>query len=78
MDKLESYSGMVPAVGFNSQRYDVDVIKTLQMRRLLWGAGGVYVVVKKNDAMTCMWLVDIMNYLVPGYGNDSYLNAFNL
>ena len=80
--QLEKHIRVTPIVGFNSQRYDVNVVKPLLMRMLQEKEGcDVSFVVKKDNAMTCieterLRFLDITNFIAPGYNYDAYLKAY--
>ena len=70
----------VPVVGFNSQRYDINVIKQPLMSCLLHD---IDFVVKKNDALTCVQterlrFLDAINYISPGFSYAKYLTAYGV
>ena len=72
----------MPVVGFNSQNYDVNVMKGPLLRhiRQLNGENFVFVV-KRANKMTCIEttrfrFLDICNFIAPGYSYDKHLKAF--
>jgi hypothetical protein len=81
--ELQDYITTVPVVGFNSQRYDLNVIKGALMKRLEMEEDPVGFVVKKTDALTCvkttcLKFVDICNFIAPGFSYSDYLRAYGV
>ena len=81
-EQLEKHVRVTPIIGFNSQRYNVNVIKPLLMRLLQEKEeADAEFVVKKDNAMTCietkrLRFLDITNFIAPGYNYDAYLKAY--
>lgn len=78
--ELAKWMRRVPIVGFNSQKYDINVMKAPLLKRLM---DDLDFVVKKNDAMTCVQtdrlrFLDAVNYISPGYNYASYLAAYGV
>jgi len=90
MDKINEWIRQVPLVGFNSQRYDLNVMKAALIKCFchLNEVGeeeetSIAHVVKKQDAMACiitdrLRIIDICNVIGPGYTYDGYLKAFRV
>ena len=87
-ERLDNYAECLPIIGFNSQRYDINVMKGALMKRL-FGAGTDKrsekrtFIVKRQDAMTCVQteqfrFLDIVNFMSPGFNYSSYLKAFGV
>ena len=87
-ERIRSYIAILPVFGFNSQRYDLNVIKPHLMRILTETpdqdddetVGQINFVVKKQDSMTCIQtatlrFLDTTNFIPPGYTYEAYLKA---
>ncbi|ELU17621.1 hypothetical protein CAPTEDRAFT_207935 [Capitella teleta] len=80
--KFERFLSEMIVFGFNSGKYDLNVIK-----KQLFGAFAalnkkVIFVVRKNNNYICikthnLKILDIVNYLAPGFSYAKYLKAFN-
>ena len=89
-DELESWLRKVPTLGYNSQKYDINLIKT-PFVKILNGLGHApnpsldkpeVLFTKKNNAMMCvetakLKMLDITNYLAPSSYSE-YLAAFHI
>ena len=65
----DAWMNEIPVVGFNSGKYDVNVIKPHLIKKL---KDELQFVVKKNNAFmclktSCLKFVDIRNYIAPGF-----------
>ena len=70
----------IPVIGFNSGKYDINVIKPYLMCTLK-GEDEMQFVVKKNNMFMCLQttrlkFLDIRNYLAPGFDYATYLKAY--
>ena len=79
--RLESYCQELPVIGFNSQKYDINCMKTPLVRFLL-KHDKIKFAIKRDNAMkciktSCLKFLDILNYLAPGYNYESFIKAFN-
>ena len=80
--QLRDYLICIPVVGFNSQKYDLNVMKGLLLREIQRVEGADFkFVVKKSNNLACiksrrLQFLDILNYLAPGYSYAQYLKAF--
>ena len=78
----------LPTIGFNSSRYDINVIRKSFFKILQsveseedLETNGIDFVVKRNNAYMCLKtarlkFVDICNYLAPGYSYADFLKAY--
>ena len=70
----------VPVIGFNSGKYDLNLIKKEFQQFLQSREKSVQAIKRGNQYLSIatehMLLLDIFNYLAPGYSYDSYLRAF--
>jgi len=81
IERLEAWCDVVPVVGFNSQKYDMNVLKACLVRSLNDAGQETRFVVKRTNSMTCvetstLRFVDVCNFIAPGYSYDKYLRAF--
>jgi G:T-mismatch repair DNA endonuclease (very short patch repair protein) len=70
----------VPVIGFNSQKYDMNIFKTSLMKTLS-SSSEINYVVKRNNAFSCVEtevfkFLDICNYLSPGVSYEKYVAAY--
>jgi hypothetical protein len=82
ISKFERWLDVVPVLGFNSQRYDLNVLKPALMRTLSSEDHDLRFVVKRQNAMTCietanLRFLDICNFIAPGFSYDMYVKAFD-
>lgn len=82
-NQLRDHLNAVPIVGFNSQKYDLNVIKASLVKHISRLDGEFKFVVKKCEAMSCMQstslrFLDICNFMAPGYTYAKYLDAFGV
>lgn len=80
-DALERWLDVVPVVGFNSQRYDLNVLKPMLVRELMEREEEIRFVVKRENSMTCFEtercrFLDVTNYIAPGFSYEKYLKAY--
>ena len=81
--KLQSYCEQLPILGFNSGRYDLNLIK----KQILVNCGlngnekGHFVIKKNNSYITIATpqylFLDVMNFLGVGTSYDSFLKAYD-
>ena len=85
-ERLKGVLSTIPAVGFNSQRYDLNIMKEALMKELFGDnttiEKGTFIV-KKQDAVTCIQtgnlrILDITNYISPGFSYRNYLKAYGV
>ena len=77
--KLQDHLQQLPVFGFNSSRYDINLIKPYLITAI---QSQIEFVVKKNNAMMCLStedlkFLDVMNYLAPGYSYEKYVKAYD-
>ena len=80
---LYGWQHEVPIVGFNSQRYDLNVMKGAMVKAIDKSEESIDFVVKKMESMACMKtkrlkFVDISNFIAPGFSYDKYLQAYGI
>ena len=76
----ENWLSELPLIGFNSSKFDVNLIKPSWMKALKQ-MDPVQFTVKKNNMYMCLKterlnLLNIRNYLAPGFSDDSYLKVY--
>ena len=86
--KLDQYLWEMPVIGFNSSRYDINVIRKFIFRESECAeldkendTSGFDFVIKRNNAYMCLKtarlkFLDICNYLAPGYSYAQFLQAY--
>ena len=77
-EKLCQHLMQLPVIGFNSSRYDMNLIKRFLLPQL---RNDIDFVIKKNNEFTCITtpsfkFLDIVNYLAPGHSYSKYLRAY--
>ena len=79
--KIEEWANQVPVVGFNSGRYDLNLIKNHLAERLASTTKRVRVAKNWNKTMFMLnWgfrFLDIINYLGPGTSYAKWVNAYD-
>ncbi len=79
-EAFDDYLKQIPVVGFNSGKYDVNMLKVYLFQKLK-DKETIKYVIKRNSTFPCIatptmkWL-DITNYLAPGFSYDRYLKAY--
>ena len=88
-EKLDRFLREMPVIGFNSSRYDINVIRKFLFKKIESAevdekneTGGFDSVIKRNNGYMCLRmhrlkLPDITNYLAPGFSYDQFLKAYN-
>ena len=79
--KLKTYCAQLPVVGFNSSKYDMNLIKHNLTRQFYNMGEKTSFVVKKGNAYTCMTtssfkFLDMSSYLAPGTSYSQFLKAY--
>lgn len=78
--RVDKHIKRIPVVGFNSGKYDINVMKGPLLRYLSENEG-IDFAIRKDTAMTCietesLRFLDIINYVAPGFSYARYLQAF--
>lgn len=78
-EKFLQYLHCIP-VGFNSQAYDLNVMKG-PLLQYLHRTGKINYTIKRDNKLQCIQttefkFVDIVNFISPGFSYDKYLKAF--
>ena len=76
----DSWIQEIPVIGFNSGKYDINVVKPYLIK-VLKEQDEMQFVVKKNNSFMCLQttrlkFLDIRNYLAPGFDYATYLKAY--
>ena len=78
--KFISHLKELPVVGFNSGKYDINVIKEFLYPALLERDPINYLVKRNHNHMSikteCLQFVDILNFLAPGFSLASFMRAY--
>ena len=78
--KIEEWCNQVPVLGFNSGRYDLNLIREHFAERLSDTTGKVRVAKNGNKIMFILTknfrFLDIINYLGPGTSNEKWVKAY--
>ena len=84
--RLKDVLSTIPVVGFNCQRYDLNIMKGALMKELFGDKAAIEkgtFIVKRQDALTCIQtgnlrILDITNYISPGFSYSNYLKAYGV
>ena len=76
--QLHGWLHQLPVIGFNSGKYDLNMIKRSFVPLLISNNAAV---IKRQNTYMCLYtdklkFVDICNYLAPGYSYDKYPKAY--
>ena len=91
-DLLFRFTDVLPVVGFNSQKYDINVIKASLVRALVdahdcdeddESVSPFRFVIKRDNKMACietsrLRFLDICNFIAPGFSYAKYLRAYGV
>jgi hypothetical protein len=80
IQKFERYCKQVPVLGYNSARYDLNLVKERLAGHLDMQTDTF--VIKRNNSYICMSqphlrFLDITSYLSPGFSYSQFLRAYN-
>ena len=80
LEKFLAYLNSIPVVGFNSQAYDLNVMKG-PLLKYLTQVGKLKYTIKRVNKLQCIQtnefrFLDIINFIAPGFNYDKYLKAF--
>ena len=84
-DKLMLYGQQIPVIGFNSGKYDINLIKQYLFNNMVVNCPNnpPHVIKRNNSFMSIVSphqnykMLDICNYLAPGTSYASFLKCFN-
>ena len=79
--KFAHFLPSIPVVGFNSQRYDLNVMKG-PLLKFLHQRDKIKFTIKRESKMQCVEtdqfrFLDISNFIAPGFSYDKYLKAYD-
>ena len=79
-EEFEQWLSAVPVIGFNSQKYDLNVLKHHLVRELSRDDDFCFVV-KRTNSLACvetrrLRFLDVTNYIAPGFNYAKYVKAF--
>ncbi len=79
-EKVEQHISVLPVLGFNSGKYDINLIRQF-LYRALWRTETISFVIKKGNSYQCIQteslkFLDILNYLAPGYSYRQFVAAY--
>ena len=82
-DKFSKYCSRLPVLGFNSSRYDINLIKTVLTRLIQIDNDDTVFTVKRANSYCVISsnqfkFLDITHYLAPGYSYSDFLKSFNV
>ena len=81
-DKFKKYAAVLPALGFNSSRYDLNLIKKYFPKHLNLATEADYIIKKNNEysaiATSKFKFLDISNYLAAGCSYSKFLKAYGV
>lgn len=82
LGRFNFYCQQVPVLGFNSARYDLNLIKK-SIAKHLRPNESQGITIKKNNSYTCLSndslrFLDITNFLAPGTSYSSFLKAYGI
>ena len=78
--KLNAYLSELPVLGFNSGKYDLNAVKEFIYPYLIEHHPIKFTVKRNSNHMClktkCLKLLDISNYVAPGFSYDQFLKAY--
>ncbi|XP_069109836.1 LOW QUALITY PROTEIN: uncharacterized protein [Argopecten irradians] len=80
--RLQQYIDQIPVIGFNSARYDLNLIKTRLVKQLNMAEDKNSFVVKKCNQYMCISserfrFIDISSFLAAGSSYDQFIKAYH-
>ena len=81
--QMKTYMSQVPVIGFNSAKYDLNLIKRCLAKYLGIHQGNNAFVVKRNNAYMCiatesLKFLDMSQFLAPGSSYSGFLKAYHI
>ncbi|KAJ8307836.1 hypothetical protein KUTeg_014619 [Tegillarca granosa] len=82
-EELEAYCRQIICLGFNSSKYDINLIKSRLFKHLNMDGSKRAFTVKRNNQYVCLSteefkFLDITQYLAPGINYANFLKAFDV
>ncbi|KAJ8314770.1 hypothetical protein KUTeg_006920 [Tegillarca granosa] len=83
INQMKMYVTQVPVLGFNSARYDLNLVKQKLARHLKMHESNSTFVVKQNNVYSCissptLKFLDITQFLAPGTSYSKFLKAYDV
>lgn len=82
LKKLDIFLNQVPVLGFNSGKYDINLVKVFFIKRFVLNHEKAYVTKRNNDFIAVsnekFLFLDIKNFLAPGFSYSTYLSAYKV
>ena len=80
ISRLEEFCAELPVIGFNSQKYDINCMRTPLIRHLL-KHDKIKFTIKRDNVMKCiktqnLKFLDILNYIAPGFDYENFIKAY--
>ena len=77
---FNDYISVLPVIGYNSSKYDLNLVKRKLAHRLNLGISGF--IIKKQNAYTCIStqkfkFIDANNFVAPGTSYDKFLKSYH-
>lgn len=81
--EMEKYCEQIICIGFNSAKYDINLIKSYLIKHLQLDSSKSTLTVKRNNSYACIStpmfkFLDITQYLSPGINYSTFLRAFDV
>lgn len=81
--KLDTYITEIPVLGYNSSKYDLNLIKSKLADCLNLSYSGKNFVVKKCNQYMCisngeLKFLDISNFVAPGFSYDMFIKSYEI
>ncbi len=81
LEQHRKWCGQVPVLGFNSGKYDINMIKEFFVKHMTEQASEIFVAKRENSYMFLTTdhfkFLDVMSYLAPGLSFDKWCKANN-
>lgn len=79
--RLEGHLALLPVIGFNSGKYDINTLKEFLMP-ILGHESKLKFVIKKTNNFMCvstdrLRFLDVLNFLAPGFSYDAFRKAYD-
>jgi hypothetical protein len=82
-EELDAYCRQTIVLGFNSAKYDMNLVKAHLAKQLDMHGPGETFTVKRNNSYACLAnetfkMLDVTSYMSPGLSYDKFLKAFDV
>jgi hypothetical protein len=80
IEKFYNFISELPVIGFNSQKYDLNVMRAPLVRYLL-KHDEISFTIKRDNSLKCLKtkklkFLDILNFIAPGFSYDAFIKAY--